>query len=243
MATKTSEVEKYTPAVFLPHRNDAVSNMFLEHGFQVTFLQEDADFIVFTGGADINPVLYGESRNQHTSIDYRRDLCDMQAIKKLETHQRLIGICRGAQLLNVVLGNGTLYQHVNNHTRPHRAIDLEYTDSTETPKEFEVTSTHHQMMIPGLEGDVLLGARQADEFYCEGGSPVRRSKLTDMYEKNYELDAEAVFYNISHPVLCYQPHPEYVKMEDPLRQHFFNTIFDYMMHKDEVQACKRNIGG
>ena len=69
------------------------------------------DGIVFTGGVDLDPVRYGETvLNESVEIDSHRDTLDiLYATAALERRIPILAICRGEQLMNVVLG-GTLYQ-------------------------------------------------------------------------------------------------------------------------------------
>lgn len=76
-----------------------------------------ADALVLTGSAvDLHPRLYGAPADPRCiRPDLDRDLRDLAAIR-LALHQDLplIGVCRGAQLLNVLFG-GDLIQHVDAH--------------------------------------------------------------------------------------------------------------------------------
>lgn len=71
------------------------------------------DGIVFSGGADIDPVHYGAER--HPSVvgtQPERDEYELALAKAaLERGTPILGICRGLQLLNIAHG-GTLHQHV-----------------------------------------------------------------------------------------------------------------------------------
>ena len=69
------------------------------------------DALVLTGGEDVDPSRYGEDIwNETVEVNYRRDTSDfLLARAALTAGLPILGICRGEQLLNVVLG-GTLYQ-------------------------------------------------------------------------------------------------------------------------------------
>jgi len=71
-----------------------------------------ADALVFCGSfADVAPATYGETpRAAVRATDAARDRLDVAALRlALREGLPLVGVCRGAQLLNVALG-GTLYQ-------------------------------------------------------------------------------------------------------------------------------------
>lgn len=75
------------------------------------------DGFLFTGGQDVSPSLYGQERR-----DYCGESCvvrdEMESIlinSALESHKPFLGICRGLQILNAVLG-GTLHQDIRVET-------------------------------------------------------------------------------------------------------------------------------
>lgn len=72
------------------------------------------DGVIITGGADVNPLLYGEEPcPQQGSFSSERDRCDILVIRAAcRMHKPILGICRGIQVLNVAFG-GTLYQDVS----------------------------------------------------------------------------------------------------------------------------------
>ncbi|WP_321329045.1 gamma-glutamyl-gamma-aminobutyrate hydrolase family protein [uncultured Ilyobacter sp.] len=72
------------------------------------------DGIIFSGGEDCSPALYNEETlSKCGRITPERDEADMLFLKKaLELKIPILGICRGTQLLNVILG-GSLYQDLS----------------------------------------------------------------------------------------------------------------------------------
>ncbi|TDV36643.1 gamma-glutamyl-gamma-aminobutyrate hydrolase family protein [Actinophytocola oryzae] len=71
------------------------------------------DGLLVAGGADIDPVHYGAARNPATGpARPDRDIAEHTLIEAaLANGVPVLGVCRGMQLLNVVLG-GTLHQHI-----------------------------------------------------------------------------------------------------------------------------------
>lgn len=73
------------------------------------------DGVVVTGGHDVDPVLYAAEPEVHPKYDPERDKLEMAVIKQaLQQRKPLLGICRGAQLLNVSRG-GNLHQQLKEH--------------------------------------------------------------------------------------------------------------------------------
>lgn len=77
---------------------------------------EALDGIVFTGGADLDPALYGAEAHPETDLpDARRDVGELALLRAaLERDLPTLAVCRGAQLLNVARG-GDLVQHLPEH--------------------------------------------------------------------------------------------------------------------------------
>lgn len=79
-------------------------------------LPKQFDGVIISGGDDIDPKHYGRSGAAGANYDPARDALEMSVIKHaLEHDLPILGICRGAQLLNVVCG-GNLHQDI----RPKR---------------------------------------------------------------------------------------------------------------------------
>lgn len=74
---------------------------------------EYLDGLVLQGGADISPQCYGEEPLQaEWAGDRVRDAYEMELLHEfMEARKPVLGICRGAQLINVALG-GTLHQDI-----------------------------------------------------------------------------------------------------------------------------------
>jgi len=76
------------------------------------------DGVIVTGGHDVEPVLYKAEAEVEGRYDPERDAFESEIIDcALADGTPLLGICRGAQLLNVRLG-GTLFQDL--HHRRHK---------------------------------------------------------------------------------------------------------------------------
>ena len=71
------------------------------------------DGLLLSGGADLNPFLYGQDFKEGINvISPERDKCEMIIVEEfLKTKKPILGICRGHQILNVYF-NGTLFQDV-----------------------------------------------------------------------------------------------------------------------------------
>lgn len=71
------------------------------------------DGMLFSGGADVSPLRYGEAVTRHIGlISSARDEWELALfVAAMEFGLPLLGICRGHQVINVAMG-GTLYQDI-----------------------------------------------------------------------------------------------------------------------------------
>ena len=74
-------------------------------------LVKKVDGVIFSGGPDLDPSYYGETFwNETVQVDTLRDVSDLMLMRAaLASRKPIMAICRGEQLMNVVLG-GSLYQ-------------------------------------------------------------------------------------------------------------------------------------
>ena len=183
---------------FLLGHDPGLRDYLISAGFVYVDLKE-ADIIVYAGGEDIGTEIYNESPVLR-SIPKHRSVRDVDEMVVFETYPQKfkLGICRGSQMLNCLNG-GTLWQHVDQHTRSHDMID------TRTGETIKVTSTHHQQMRPDLtKGELLAFATECKIKMADG------IVLKPTYEnQQVEFDAEIVWYPGTR-TLCVQGHPEYV---------------------------------
>lgn len=81
-------------------------------------IPEEFDGLLVTGGHDMQSLLYGEDSTIESEHDPDRDEMEKELIlKALDRKIPVLGICRGMQMINVVLG-GKLYQDIYT-TFPH----------------------------------------------------------------------------------------------------------------------------
>jgi len=78
------------------------------------------DGLIIGGGSDVSPDLYGHRAHHRTvHIDRKRDKMEIRLLKELFPLKRpILGICRGAQLINVYLG-GELNQYIHDQDLPY----------------------------------------------------------------------------------------------------------------------------
>jgi putative glutamine amidotransferase len=120
---------------------------------------EHLDGLVLSGGADLDPALYGQEPDENLqSLEPDRDEWEMDLFAAARTRDiPVLAICRGFQLVNVAFG-GTLVQHVeldegsghpqwnvDGHTATHEVnVVADTMISTLLPSRWSVNSLHHQ---------------------------------------------------------------------------------------------------
>jgi len=181
-------------------------------------MPEHCDIAVFTGGADVNPALYGELVVPGTNFSPRRDAQDMAFWRRLPTACMKIGICRGSQLLNVLNG-GRLWQDADNHGcyKGHYVKDLL------TGANRQVSSTHHQQCRPAEGAEIVAVAHLSQRKFAENVMWNREQSPND--QSSYGTDYEVLWYKDTR-TLCFQGHPEYAVPAD-CEPYFFELIKRY----------------
>ncbi len=184
---------------------------------------EDADLVQFTGGADVEPLLYGRLDHPKTKTQFDRDKYEVEEYYKAkQLGKRIAGICRGAQFLCVMAGH-ELWQDVTNHRSDHKIKDKF------TGRVLKVTSTHHQMMRLNKKGSEAIIIATA------GHLANRKSAVEDdEYIWNYDggdtddEDLEVVHFP-KEKSLAFQPHPEFDKGH--CREYYFALLDKYLGFK------------
>lgn len=175
----------------------AVVGLMTEAGYTKAKDLTDADVVVFTGGSDISPTLYGQKNVFSGGIDERRDSVEVAIYHDaVERGLVLFGICRGAQFLHAMNG-GKLWQDVNNHSRTHSIVDVAEDVTVDS------TSLHHQMLQVNADIEVVAVAQeQVATRFRDATTDIRIPEDTDS-----ELEIEAGAYPKTKSFFV-QGHPE-----------------------------------
>ena len=184
------------------------------------------DMVIFDGGEDVNPALYGE-RNQFSYFSEKRDVEEYTIIRYYKNNNDLMrfsGVCRGHQLLNVFHG-GTLWQDISKqilasrgvlHPSPHKVtmtkptaskfvkeLDIRKFFTHQEP--FYVSSLHHQA-IKNLGKNFI-------------------QSLAWTYQRGYFRIIEGVE-SVEGNIRAVQSHPEFQNFATD------GSLFSYLSHVD-----------
>jgi gamma-glutamyl-gamma-aminobutyrate hydrolase PuuD len=182
------------------------------------------DVIMFGGGTDIDPTLYGETKNKYVQdTDKERDRIEGLIFNMFKYNVKgFIGICRGSQYLTVLSG-GKLVQDIGmNHGKYHNMVD------TRTGEVIYISSTHHQMMMPfGMDkakyAIIAKSNERLSSFY--DGEPGHR--YTDA---EIPCEPEVVWYPET-KALCIQGHPEYMNHNHRFVTYSCQLVKEFLLHE------------
>lgn len=133
------------------------------------------DGIIFTGGADVAPDLYGEVAHPKTETRPTRDALELPLMRAaIEADLPMLAVCRGMQMMAVAYG-GSLYQHLpdvlghDGHApaaAEYGAHDVRFVPGTAVHRLLgdacAVNSRHHQGVAD--PGSLTVAGRVPDEF-------------------------------------------------------------------------------
>ena len=167
---------------------------------------EMSDGLVLTGGYDIDPAFYNEEVKYNTvEITRVRDDLEKTLLDKwLKTGKPIFGICRGIQLINVLLG-GTLYQD----------LDSEHPSSVEHHMLPPYNRTVHRVT---LEPGILSSLIREWEFGVNSYHHQAICRLAPVLHTE-AVSQDGLIEGVSCPdmrfLLAVQWHPELIYREDP----------------------------
>lgn len=186
--------------------------------------------VILAGGGDIDPAIYGGTNHEAIySVDPERDGSELALARRVVDSRRpALGICRGAQVLNVALG-GTLHEHlpdavgaeVDHRLPPRRptthGIRVDPRSGLAAvlgELEFESASWHHQA-VRDLAPVLRVAARAPDGV-------IEALEMPD------------------HPWLyAVQWHPELTAVRDAVQQRLFAALVEAAAHGRDAAGGPR----
>jgi len=176
-------------------------------------IPKDLDLLILTGGEDINPTCYGEINNMSYGVNTIRDDIEFNILRKvlLETNAKVLGVCRGLQLINIFFG-GSLYQDLETYKLRHDYIHGLMWNSVGHPLYWLdiVNSMHHQAI------------KNIAHSHGIGGKVVAREPITSIPEA-------VIWYN---KLFGVQFHPEFFGDN---KKRFFYIIKDWVCNNISLQ--------
>lgn len=177
------------------------------------------DGFLFSGGPDIHPFLLREETHMHCgNVSVARDTMELSLLKlAMEAKKPVLGICRGAQVINTGLG-GDIYQDITSqaetgfpiaHKQPYSCclpshhVDVQrdtlLCGIADGKTQIEVNSSHHQAV-----------RRIAPCLIASGHAPDGIIEALEMPDYPY--------------LLALQWHPEYMWKTDTVSANIFKKL-------------------
>ena len=162
---------------------------------------EHLDGIILSGGGDLDPILFGGRANTHLRpVIPRRDVFDLAVADYVihHTDKPLLGICRGTQVINVVMG-GTLFVDLKDSGKLEHSLNMYPRNVCSHQVKVAEDSRLAEIMGEGVVG-VNSFHHQAVDQPAPGLTVTARS-LTDDVVEAFEMPGERF-------VVGVQWHPE-----------------------------------
>lgn len=160
--------------------------------------------LLLSGGVDIDPFFYepeiSSYQNQPAEWNRKRDLFEMDLVHAaIQKKTPILGVCRGLQLINVVLG-GTLLSDIEAIGKPSHRSKL---------------GVDHVHTLQLLEGSLLQGITMLDEGEVNSAHHQSINKVADSLMVNCISQPDGIIEGVEwkekqnrSPMICVQWHPE-----------------------------------
>lgn len=187
------------------------------------------DGVIFSGGPDIHPGLFGEELMDCCgALAPERDALEIPLMQKaIEMNKPVLGVCRGFQVLNVATG-GTLYQDINTQLKSsvkieHRRFSVEDRDR-EVHKVNVIRDTPLHTFSEGL---LQIGVNTLHHQAIKKlGEPLRSMAVAD------DGIIEAVYHPDKKFVMGVQWHPEILGLSNSISSRIFEAFIDACSKQD-----------
>ncbi len=193
---------------------------------QARTIFERVDGLILSGGVDVAPALYGQSRQVYTQhVDPERDQIETWLVRWACAEDKpLLAICRGIQALNVALG-GTLYQDVLAEM-PGGLRHAYYGPEENWPRDHlahpvQVETGSRLEAILGLSDDTRL---PVNSLHHQGIKEIAQGLIPTAHAPDQLVEALELG---DHPfVLGVQWHPEELALNDPTMLRLFQALVE-----------------
>ncbi|MFO0944562.1 MAG: gamma-glutamyl-gamma-aminobutyrate hydrolase family protein [Planctomycetota bacterium] len=188
---------------------------------------------ILAGGGDLDPEHYGgEAHPTIYMVDPERDGSELALAKRLtEGTQPTLAICRGSQVVNVVLG-GTLHEHLPDVVGEEVLHRLPPRQPTK----------HAIAAEPGFRLSAILGEKNFESASWHHQAVDKLGSGLDVVARAPDGTIEA-FELRHHPWLfAVQWHPELTAAEDPVQQRLFDGLVRAAKARKELREHESTQG-
>ena len=182
------------------------------------------DGFLFSGGPDPHPFLFGEETQANCgNASIPRDTMELALLKAvMNVRKPILGICRGAQIINVGLG-GTIYQDIPSQTE--RSFPIAH----KQPFPYPVPSHHVTVLKDSLLAGIAAGQTElaVNSFHHQAVQTPAPGLTVSAYAPDGII--EAVEMQDYPYLLGVQWHPEHMWPKDRAAANIFKSF---------VEACR-----
>lgn len=172
------------------------------------------DGLLLSGGADIEPTLYGRKREEKCGKPNElRDKNEFEIFNAfVKTDKPILGICRGFQLINVACG-GTLHQDIADIKK------CNHSDFLKRAKPIHKVTITENTLLYNIFGKTEVGVNSLHHQAIENiGENLTVSAISeDGFVEGLELNNHQF-------CVAVQWHPEHMSKTDALQQKLFNEF-------------------
>lgn len=188
-------------------------------------LAEMCDGFCFTGGVDVDPMHYGEDKLPECGeIQKKRDALELLAIPiLLRSGKPMLGICRGAQVINIALG-GSLYQDIPSQI----CTDITHSQTCGRYEHSHFVSVLADTPLAELIGE---GSIRINSFHHQSVKTL--GKGLKVMAKSEDGVVEAMYLDGDSYMRLYQWHPERLISNDANARAIFNDFIKAVTDKKE----------
>jgi len=185
------------------------------------------DGVIFTGGADLNPIRYGEKPyREDMSWDDSMDEMELRIFDEfIKLGKPIFGVCRGIQTINIAMG-GTLIQDI-----PTMVERKAHAQSLLPPKSAHYVTALKDSFLNKIFGDEFIVNSHHHQAVKDCGKGLRAAAVTD----------EGVIEAIEHeslPISAVQWHPERMIGEENFDMTNMLPLFKYFVDQCREYAEK-----
>ncbi|MEQ9115456.1 MAG: gamma-glutamyl-gamma-aminobutyrate hydrolase family protein [Rickettsiales bacterium] len=186
---------------------------------------KEFDSFIISGGEDVQPALYNEQPIHHNKNYYpERDSLEMKVIKYASSNKiPLMGICRGMQIINVVLG-GSLHQEASDFFK-------NFTPNTSLLKKIFDRKTVKVLPKTKLASFLgMSGSYKVNSIHHQAVKKLGKNMICSSIDEHKMVQA---IENKSGSILGVQWHPELMLYRKSCRDFFQNFVNFCLKHKNK----------
>jgi putative glutamine amidotransferase len=201
----------------------------------IEMLLNRLDGLVLSGGDDVPPERYGQQRHERTvPVAKEKDAFDFVLVEMaMEIDLPILGICYGAQLINVALG-GSLTQDIESRDRPlglsdlDRSLDLSLQTlpyKNLSPLDHKSKSFHKVIVEKGTRLHEFLGADVVMVNSSHHQAIDRPGQGLKVSARAEDRTVEAIESTTHSLIIGVQWHPERM-LEEPIHRGLFKAFIE-----------------